>query len=184
MNTSPRLVSSAARDYSAGAIAGRFARSIGIVLIFSVAGPLTMAALITLLMVTLGATLLQMFLALLELEALRTMVSVAVVLLAIATMLATFLPAVAAGLVFALAAVYGGINMIWMAWSAAAIAVVGFVVFGMFVVPSESSAVVLPDVRSGQQALKLSAILAVLAVIPASLCWWLTKPLHRGSIAA
>lgn len=184
MSTASRMVSPAASDYSAGAIVGRFARAIGVVLIFSVVGPLTMAALISLIAVTLGATLLQMFLVFLQLEALRTMVSVAVVLLAIATMLATFLPAVAAGLVFALAAVYGGINMIWMAWLAAAIAVVGFVVFGTFVVPSESSALILPDVRSAQQALKLSAVLAVLAVIPSSLCWWIAKPLHRGKIAA
>ncbi|MBR1272670.1 hypothetical protein JQ629_34850 [Bradyrhizobium sp. AUGA SZCCT0222] len=156
----------------------------GIVLIFSIAGPLTIAALISLIVVGFGTALLQMFLALLELEALRTIVSVAIVLLALATMLAAFLPSVAAGLIFALAAVYGGINMIWMAWLAAAIAVAGFVVFGIFLVPSESSAVILPDVRSARQALTLSAILAVLAVIPASLCWWLAKPLHRARIAA
>ncbi|CAN7663331.1 hypothetical protein LJR220_006286 [Bradyrhizobium sp. LjRoot220] len=173
-----------ARDYSAGAVAGRFARAIGIVLIFSVAGPLTIAALISLIVVGFGAALLQMFLALLELEALRTLLSVAIVLLALVTVLAAFLPSLAAGLIFALAAVYGGFNMIWMAWLAAAIAVAGFVVFGMFVVPSESSAVVLPDVRSARQALTLSAILTVLAVIPASLCWWLAKPLHRARIAA
>ena len=170
------------RDYSAGAIVGRFARAIGIVLIFSIAGPLTIAALVSLIVVAFGAALLQMFLALLQLESLRTMVSVAVALLALATMLASFLPSVAAGLIFALAAVYGGINMIWTAWLAAAIA--SFVVFGMLAVPSESSAVILSDVRSVRDALKLSAVLAVLSVIPASLCWWLAKPLHRGSIAA
>lgn len=184
MNTPSRKVSPAASDYSAGAIFGRLARAIGIVLIFSIVGPLTMAALITLIVVAFGAALLQMFLALLELDVLRTMVSVAVGLLALVTMVAAFLPSVAAGLVFALAAVYGGINVIWMAWLAAAIAVAGFVVFGLFVVPSESSAVILPDIRSAQQAVKLSAALAALAVIPASLCWWLAKPLHRGSIAA
>ena len=52
--------------------------------------------------------------------------------------------------------------MIWMAWIAAAIAIAGFVAFGMFVVPSESSAVILPDVRSARQALTLSAMLALL----------------------
>ena len=108
------------RDYSAGAVVGRFARAIGIVLIFSIAGPLITAALISLIVVGLGAALLQLFLALLELEALRTVISVAVGLLAFVTMLASFLPSVAAGLIFALAAVYGGINMIWMAWLAAA----------------------------------------------------------------
>ncbi|MGH6710452.1 MAG: hypothetical protein ACREEK_15930 [Bradyrhizobium sp.] len=170
------------RDYSAGAIVGRFARAIGIVVIFSIAGPLMLAALVSLLVVGLGAALLQMFLALLELEALRTMASVAIALLALATALAAFLPSVAAGLMFALAAVYGGVNMIWMAWLAAGIAVAGFVVFGIWVVPSEQSAVILPDVRSARQALTLSAILTVLAVIPASMCWWLAKPLHRASI--
>jgi hypothetical protein len=172
------------REYSAGAVVGRFARAIGIVLIFSIAGPLATAALISLIVVGLGAALLQLFLALLELEALRTVISVAVGLLAFVTMLASFVPSVAAGLIFALAAVYGGINMIWMAWLAAAIAIAGFVVLGIFVVPSESSAVILPDVRSARPALTLSAILTVLAVIPASLCWWLAKPLHRARIAA
>jgi hypothetical protein len=172
------------REYSASAVVGRFARAIGIVLILSIAGPLATAALISLIVVGLGAALLQLFLALLELEALRTVISVAVGLLAFVTMLTSFLPSVAAGLIFALAAVYGGINMIWMAWLAAAIAVAGFVVLGIFVVPSESSAVILPDVRSARPALTLSAILTVLAVIPASLCWWLAKPLHRARIAA
>jgi len=172
------------REYSASAVVGRFARAIGIVLILSIAGPLATAALISLIVVGLGAALLQLFLALLELEALRAVISVAVGLLAFVTMLASFLPSVAAGLIFALAAVYGGINMIWMAWLAAAIAVAGLVVFGIFVVPSESSAVILPDVRSARQALTLTAILTVLAVIPASLCWWLAKPLHRARIAA
>ncbi|MBR0825293.1 hypothetical protein JQ596_07080 [Bradyrhizobium manausense] len=172
------------RHYSAGAIAGRFVRAIGIVLIFSIVGPLTIAALVSLIVVAFGAALLQMFLALLELDALRTLISVAVGLLALATMFTSFLPSVAAGLIFALASVYAGINMIWMAWVATVIAIAGFVVFGTFVVPSESSAAILPGVRSAQQALTLSAMLAVLAVIPASLCWWLAKPLHRGSIAA
>lgn len=174
---------SASRSYSAGAVFQRLVRAIGIVLIFSVVGPLTMAALMSLIAVAFGAVLLQMFLALIELDAMRTMVSVAVWLLAFVTVLASLLPSIVAGLIFALAAVYGGINMIWMAWLAAIIGVAGFVVFGMFVVPSESSAVILPDVRSVRQAMMLSAMLAVLSVIPAGLCWWLAKPLHRASIA-
>ena len=172
---------SASHSYSAGAVLQRLVRAIGIVLIFSVVGPLTMAVLISLIAVALGAALLQMFLALIELDAMRTMVSVAVWLLAFVTLLAALLPSIVAGLIFALAAVYGGINMIWMAWLAAAIAVAGFVAFGMFVVPSESSAVILPDVRSVRQAMTLSAMLGILAIIPAGLCWWLAKPLHRAS---
>ena len=96
MKPPSRIVSPAASDYSAGAIVGRFARAIGIVLIFSIVGPLTTAALISLIVIVFGAALLQMFLALLELDALRTMISVAVGLLAFVTMLASFLPSVAA----------------------------------------------------------------------------------------
>jgi hypothetical protein len=162
----------------------RLSRVAGIVVIFSVVGPLTVAALVSAMVTTLGAAVLQMFLALLELEALRALISIAIVVLAIASVLASFLPAVAAGLIFALAAVYADLNMIWMAWLAAAVAAAGFVGFGMFVVPSETSAVILPSVRSAPEALKLSAMLAVVAVIPASLCWWLAKPLHRVILPA
>lgn len=162
----------------------RLSRVAGIVVIFSVVGPLTVAALVSAMVTTLGAAVLQMFLALLELEALRALISIAIVVLAIASVLASFLPAVAAGLIFALAAVYADLNMIWMAWLAAAVAAAGFVGFGMFVVPSETSAVILPSVRSAPEALKLSAMLAIVAVIPASLCWWLAKPLHRVILAA
>ena len=172
---------SASRDYSPGAIFQRLVRAIGIVLIFSVVGPLTLAALISLIAVAFGAALLQMFLALVELDAMRTMISVAVWLLALVTVLASLLPSIATGLIFAVAAVYAGINMIWMAWLAAAVAIAGFVVFGMFVAPSESSAVILPDIRSARQAMTISAMLAVLAIIPTGLCWWLAKPLHRAS---
>jgi len=83
-----------------------------------------------------------------------------------------------------LAAVYADLNMIWMAWLAAAVGAAGFVMVGMFVVPSETSAVIVPSVRSAPEALKLSAMLAVVAVIPASLCWWLAKPLHRVILPA
>ena len=174
----------APRGYSAGAVFRRLARAAGIVVIFSVVGPLALAALISLLAVAFGATLLQMLLVLVELEVVRTMISVAVWLLAIATVIASLLPSVATGLIFALAAVYAEINMIWIAWIAAAIAIAGFVVFGMFVAPPETSAVILLDVKSLRQALMLSAMLGVVAIAPVSLCWWLAKPLHRASIAA
>ncbi|MDH2400268.1 hypothetical protein QCM77_10005 [Bradyrhizobium sp. SSUT18] len=173
---------SAVRANPVAVLFRRLSRVAGIVVIFSVVGPLTIAALVS--VTALGAAVLQMFLALLGLEALRALVSIAIVLLAIATILASFLPAVAAGLIFALAAVYADLNMIWMAWLAAAMAAAGFVAFGMFVVPSEASAVILPSVHSAPGAVKLSAMLAIVAVIPASLCWWLAKPLHRVILPA
>ncbi|MGY4282175.1 K+-sensing histidine kinase KdpD [Bradyrhizobium sp. LM2.7] len=174
----------AAHANPVAALFRRLSRVAGIVVIFSVVGPLTTAALVSVTVTALGAAMLQMFLALLDLEALRALLSIAVVLLAIATVLASFLPAAIAGLIFALAVVYADLNMIWMAWLAAAVAAAGFVALGVFIVPSETSAVILPSVRSAPEALKLSAMLAILAVIPASLCWWLAKPLHRVILPA
>jgi hypothetical protein len=162
----------------------RLGRPIGIVLIFSIIGPLSIVALISLIVFALGAPFLQLLLAFVDLGALGTVVSVAALLLGVATVLASFPPSAVAGIIFALAAVYGGINAIWMAWIAAAIAIAGVVVLGDFVIPAESSAVILPSVRSALQALALFAMLAALAILPTTLCWWLAKPLHRAILPA
>jgi hypothetical protein len=177
-------VTTSAHARSVGAAVRRLARAVGIVLIFSVVGPLALAALISLIIVALGVPLLQAILVFVDLEAMRTLLSVAAWLLAIASLLAALLPSVAAGLIFALAAVYAQINAVWMAWLAAVAAIGGFVGFGIFVIPAESSALILPTVRSAQQGLELAAMLTVLALMPTTLCWWLTRPLHRASIAA
>ncbi|NGX97630.1 MAG: hypothetical protein G4V63_21215 [Candidatus Afipia apatlaquensis] len=157
----------------------RAARFLGIVAIFTVVGPLTIAVIVSLLIVALGAPLLQLLLAIADLDALRTVASFAAWLLAAVAILASFLPSVAAGIIFAWTAVYADINAIWMAWLAAGIAAAGFIVFGMFIHPSESSALILPSVQSPAQALSLFSMLGVLAFLAASFCWWLARPLHR-----
>ncbi|MDO8397593.1 MAG: hypothetical protein Q7T45_07215 [Bradyrhizobium sp.] len=162
----------------------RLGRLIGIILIFSVVGPLAFAALTSLIVVAFGAALLQLLLALVDLSALRPVFSIAVWLLAFLAVMASIPPSAVTGLIFASSAVYAGIGAIWMAWLAAAVAIAGVVSGGMFFIPSESSAVILPSVRSADQALPLFAMLAALAVVPTSLCWWLAKPLHRATISA
>lgn len=157
----------------------RAARFLGIVAIFTIMGPLTIAAIVSLLIVALGAPLLQLLLAIADLDALRTVASFAAWLLAAVAILASFLPSVAAGIIFAWTAVYADINAIWMAWLAAGTAAAGFIVFGMFIHPSESSALILPSVQSPAQALSLFSLLGVLAFFAASFCWWLARPLHR-----
>jgi hypothetical protein len=157
----------------------RIARVIGIVAIFGIVGSLSVAALVSLLVVGLGASILQLIFSVADLDGFRSLVSIALV-----AALAALLPSLGAGVVFALSAVYAGQNAIWMAWLAAGVGIAGFIGFGMFVQPSESSAVILPGVRSLTQALSLSALLAGIAVIPASLCWWFARPLHRGNVAS
>lgn len=156
----------------------RVGKFLGIVAIFTIVGPLTIASIVSLLVIALGAPLLQLLLAVADLDALRTVASFAAWLLAAVAILASFLPSVAAGTIFAWSAIYADLNAIWMSWFAAGIAVAGFVVSGMFVHPTESSALILPSVQSASQALSLFAMLAVLALLAASFCWWLARPLH------
>jgi hypothetical protein len=169
---------------SVGAVFRGFGRMIGIVLIFSIVGPLAFATLILLIVAGFSAPLLQMSLDLVNLGALGTVVSVALWLLVVATWLASFPPSVVAGCIFALVAVYAGINAVWMAWLAVAVAIMGVIVLGIFIIPDQSSAVILPSARSASETLSLFAVLAVLAMLPTTLSWWLAKPLHRASIAA
>lgn len=168
-----------AQDAAGREVLKRALRFLGIVAIFTVVGPLTIAAIVSLLIVALGAPLLQLLLAIADLDALRSVASFAAWLLAAVAILASFLLSVAAGTIFAWTAVYADINAIWMAWLAAGIAAAGFIVFGMFIHPSESSALILPSVQSPAQALSLFTMLAVLAFLAASFCWWLARPLHR-----
>ena len=160
------------------------ARLIGIVMIFSIVGPAALATLISLIMVAFGAALLQLVLIFVGPETLRPAMVVAVGLLAFVAALASFLPSVVAGLIFASVAVYAGMNTVWMAWAAAAVAIVGFIALGFFIIPTESSAVILPSVDSPRQAAALFAMLSGLAILPTTLCWWLAKPLHRATISA
>jgi hypothetical protein len=168
---------------SVGAAFGRLGRAIGIVLIFSIMGPLAFAALILSIVAGFGAPLLQMSLAVVSLDWLNTVISVALWLLVMATLLASFPPSAVAGCIFAIVAVYAGVNAIWMAWLAVALAIIGVIALGFFVIPDESSAVILPSARSAGETFALFGVLAVLAVLPTTLCWWLTRPLHRASIA-
>lgn len=169
---------------SVGAIFRRLGRVIGIVLIFSIVGPLAFATLILLIVAGFSAPLLQMALAYVNLDGFSTVVSVALWLLVVATWLASFPPSVVAACIFALVAVYAGVNAVWMAWLAVALAIIGVIVLGIFIIPDESSAVILPSARSAGETLSLFAVLTVLAIVPTTLCWWLAKPLHRASIAA
>ena len=160
------------------------ARLIGIVLIFSIVGPLAFAALVLLIVAGFGAPLLHLVSMLTGLDTLGTVVSVALWLLTVAAMLAASPPSAVAGLIFGLTAVCAALNAVWMAWLAAAVGVAVIITLGASVVPSESSAVILPSVHSGGQSIPLFGVLTALAVLPATLCWWLAKPLHRASIAA
>jgi hypothetical protein len=169
---------------SVGSILRGLARMIGISVIFSIVGPLAFAALVLVIVASFGAPVAQLFATLAGHDLLHTIVSVALWVLTIASWLAAIPPSAMAGLIFAFAAVSAGLDRIWMAWLAAAAGIAGVILLGHFVIPGESSAVILPSVQSADGSLRLFAILIVLAIAPATLCWWLSKPLHRASIAA
>jgi len=160
------------------------ARIIGITVIFSILGPLAFALLVLVIVAGFGAPLAQLFATVAGHDLFSTIVSVALWVLTFAALLASFPPSAIAGLIFGFAAVGTGMNTIWMAWLAAAAAIAGIILLGNFIIPDESSAVILPSARSAGESLSLFAVLAALAILPVTLCWWLSRPLHRASIDA
>jgi hypothetical protein len=160
------------------------ARVVGIIMIFSVVGPLAFTAVVSLIVGGPSGALLQLFLFFIDPGAKSTVVSVAGWVFGVAAMLASFPPSALAGIIFALAAVYAGTNAFWVAWLAVAVAIIGVLVLGAFIIPDESSAVILPNVRSVGQALQQFFVLAALAILPTTLCWWLAKPLSRAILPA
>jgi hypothetical protein len=157
---------------------------IGVFMIFSILGPLTFAAM----MLGIATWFSTPFLALMTIfvspTGIRSIASAAAWVFTVAAALLATPPSAIAGLIFAVASVGAGANAIWTAWLAAAVAIAAVIVLGLFVITQESSAVILlPRAQTAGQALALFLMFAVVAVPPVALCWWFTKPLHRGSIA-
>jgi len=160
---------------------GRFARSLGIVLTFAIVGPLVMTVLFTTFLFALGVQMLQIMLTFFELDALRPWLSIALFLLVFFTFVATIPASAAAGMIFAITAVYGGVNSLWTAIIVVGIMVVGVVTLGFFVSPSENSPLFVPSVQGLRQGFWLALFLFVPAAIAASFCWLFSRPLHRVS---
>jgi len=160
---------------------GRFARSLGIVLTFAIVGPLVMTVLFTTFLFALGVQMLQIMLTFFELDALRPWLSIALFLLVFFTFVATIPASAATGMIFAITAVYGGLNSLWTAIIVVGIMVAGVVTLGFFVSPSENSPLFVPSVQGLRQGFWLALFLFVPAAIAASFCWLFSRPLHRVS---
>jgi hypothetical protein len=159
----------------------RFGRSLGIVAVFTVLGPLVIASIFAIVVLVLGLSFLQLVLSLVSLEVLRPWLSIAGVLLLVFTLVAAVPPAFAAGLAFAVASVYFGANALRVALLVAAIASIGIVVMGFLVSVSEAAPVLLPNVQGVVQACALAVFLTIPALTAASLCWFVSRPLHRSA---
>lgn len=159
----------------------RVARSLGIVVIFTIVGPLVATAVFGVFILLVGVPMLQLMLEIVDLGALSAWLSVAVFLLVFFALAAAVTPAVIAGLAFAIASVYCGMNSLWVALAIMGILVLGVVALGFFVSPSESSPLLLPSVKGLRQGAFLALFLSIPAAIAASLCWLFSRPLHRPS---
>jgi hypothetical protein len=157
----------------------RLARSLGIVAIFGIVGPLAVTAVFALFLLVIGVPMLQLMLEFFKLESLRAWLSVAVFLLIFFALTAAITPSIIAGIAFAIASVYCGRNSLWMALAIVGSMVLGVVALGLFVLPSESSPLLLPNVEGVRQGAFLALFLSVPAASAASLCWLFSRPLHR-----
>lgn len=159
----------------------RLARSLVIVVIFSIVGPLAVTAGFGFFVLLIGIPTLQTMLELVELQTLRAWLPVAVFLLIFFAFAVAAIPSVIAGLGFAIASVYCGMNSLWVALAIVGTMVLGVVALGFFVSPSESSPLLLPSVKGLRQAVFLALFLSIPAAIAACLCWLFSRPLHRLS---
>jgi hypothetical protein len=162
------------------AMLGGVARIVATVAIFSAAGPIAFAALILLLVLGVGAPFLGLLREFANPGGISTLISVAVWVLTFGALLAAFPPSVMTGVIFALAAVCAGLVATWMAWCATAVAIAAIILIGAFYVPEVSSVVLLPSIRGAEPVVRAFVALNVLALAPATLCWWLARPLNRA----
>jgi hypothetical protein len=169
---------------SIGAALRGLARILGITMIFSILGPIAFALTVLVVIASFGAPLTQLLAAFAGHDLFSTIVSVALWVLAMVSLLAAIPPSMAAGVIFGFAAVCAGLNTVWMAWLAAAAGIAGVILLGNFIVTDQSSAVILPGARSAAESLSLFGVLGVLSILPVTLCWWLARPLHRASMSA
>jgi hypothetical protein len=154
-----------------------FARIAGIMAVFAIVGPLAFAVQIVLVMAGFNAPLIELLKMLLKLDMVNALLSVAFWVLAIGSMLAAIPPSIIAGFIFALAAVGTGLKAVWMAWLAVAVAIAVIFTLGHVVVPSQSTAVILPSAQNAGQGVALFLMLNILAILPTALCWWLVRSL-------
>ncbi len=157
----------------------RLARSLGIIAVFTIVGPLAATAVFGFFILLLGVPMLQIMLELVELQTLQAWLSVAVFLLVFFALVAAITPAIIAGIAFAIVSVYFGMNSLWVALAIAGSMVLGVVALGFFLSPSESSPLLLPGVAGLRQGAFLALFLSIPAAVAATLCWLFSRPLHR-----
>jgi hypothetical protein len=163
---------------SAAAAIGRLARTIGIVAVFTLVGPVLLAAMFALSIVILAAPILDLLFFWIDWRALRP---IALFLLVFFALVATVPASFAVGLAFAVASVYFGARALSVALLIVALAAAGLVALGSFMPPSESSPLILPGVRDLSQGAALWLFLTVPGAIAAAICWLMSRPLHRPS---
>jgi hypothetical protein len=160
----------------------RFGRALGITAIFTIVGPLVISAIVGIIMSLLGLPILYLLLSLMELEVLQPWLHIALVLLFFLAFIATIVPAFAAGVAFALFAVYAEMNTLWTALGIIVALVIGVVILGFFGAPSDQAGpLLLPSVQGVRQAAWLALFMIVPSAIAAAVCWLVSRPLHRMS---
>ncbi len=156
------------------------ARFFGIVAIFAIVGPLAATAVVSLVLLAIGGPLLQLMLELVDLSVLQAWLSVTAFLLIFFLLVATMAPSIVTGIGFAIASVYCGFNSAWAAFAMAVAVVIGMVALGFVVTPSESSPMLLPNVKGLRQGAFLALFLSFPAAFAAILSWLFSRPLHRS----
>jgi len=158
------------------ALAWRFVVTLAV---FGIGGPLCLVVLALTVVLAFGAPVLNFLSEALHISVNPNLLFVAFVVIAMFVAFAAIIPMFCAGLVFAIAAFGFGQRAIWVAWLAAIVVFAGVLVFGALSPAPENSPIYLPSVADWRQVLDLTRGLLVPVLIAMSLCWLVSKPLHR-----
>jgi hypothetical protein len=159
----------------------RLARSLGIVAVFAIIAPLIITALFGALILALGLELVRLMLSLFGLESFGPLLKTAFFILLFFAFVAAVPASILAGIFFAIAALYFGKASLWAALIVTAALAAGVVLLGFFLAPSQNSPLFLPSVDGLRQGASLALFLFIPGALAASLCWLISRPLHRMS---
>jgi hypothetical protein len=160
----------------------RAARSLAIIAVFTILGPIVVAATLIAIGLLIGVPLLLLSLLVFDFASSWRWLTSVVYEVAIILVVGTLAPAAIAGIAFAIASVYFHANALWLALLIGVLAAIGLVAVGLAVKSSGASMMLVPHIEDASHALSVAVFLAIAAAFAAGACWRVTRKLHGGPL--
>jgi hypothetical protein len=157
-------------------------RSMGIVAVFAILGPIVVAVTLIGIGLVLGIPVFLIGLLIFDFASMWRVLIAMISEVAVFLVVGTLVPAAIAGIAFAIVSVYFHANSLWIALLIGVLAAVGLVATGFVVTSSGASMMLVPRVEGAHHAFGVSVVLAIAAALAAGACWRATRKLHGGPL--